>query len=333
MNLSVRPASALSAGRLSLRIAIFAAVYVLGFRASSQAEECTAPRLVNAVKMEPLGDRGVMVVPISLNGVEKKFLFDTGGGEANYVSSAVAQELKLTQFNSGRSMDLRGNVFDSAVLVKDVVFGAVQASDAQFGVAPNQPFDGILSSSYIAMLLLNMRDVDIDIDFGTMILSFFSANHCQGDVVYWAHQALAVVPVTSVQGHIEFPVTLDGHPLTAAIDTGAPWTVLNIARAKEKLDFSSDAPASQSPDVPKDDPGQQIYYRKYSALSFEGVSITSPLVILRPIQFGGKNDLFAADNMNWFAPDLIIGMEVLRHLHIYYAVKEQTLYITSAASG
>jgi hypothetical protein len=328
-------------GRLSLRTTILAAAYFLGFCQRSLAEECALPRLENTVKMEPLGDHGLMIVPISLNGVEKKFLFDTGGGEANDVSGAVAQELKLTQFNGGRSMDLRGNEFDSAVLVKDVIFGAIKGSYIPFQVVPNLPFDGILSAGTMAMHYLKMADVDLDIDFGAMRLNFFSSDHCEGGVVYWPHKILAVVPVTSVQGHIELPVTLDGHTLTAAIDTGAPWTIFNIARAKEKLGFSSGVSAPQSPGIPKDDPGEQIYYRKYSVLSFEGVTITNPRVIVRPFQFGGKNDpvlvgsraQHASDNMNRLAPDIIIGMEVLRHLHIYYATNEQKLYITAAGSG
>ncbi|HUO03020.1 MAG TPA: hypothetical protein VMU31_09590, partial [Rhizomicrobium sp.] len=32
-------------------------------------------------------------------------------------------------------------------------------------------------------------------------------------------------------------------------------------------------------------------------------------------------------------PDVIIGMDVLRHLHIYFAAKEKRLYITDAVSG
>ncbi len=56
------------------------AACLLGFCDPSRAEECTPPRLENTVRMEFLGNQGVMVVPISLNGVEKKFLFDTGGG-------------------------------------------------------------------------------------------------------------------------------------------------------------------------------------------------------------------------------------------------------------
>ena len=32
-------------------------------------------------------------------------------------------------------------------------------------------------------------------------------------------------------------------------------------------------------------------------------------------------------------PDVIIGMDVLRHLHVYFAAKEKRLYITDAVIG
>jgi hypothetical protein len=32
-------------------------------------------------------------------------------------------------------------------------------------------------------------------------------------------------------------------------------------------------------------------------------------------------------------PDLLIGMDVLRHLHVYYAAKEKRLYISEAVRG
>lgn len=45
-------------------------------------------------------------------------------------------------------------------------------------------------------------------------------------------------------------------------------------------------------------------------------------MIVRPLEFRGEDV---------FDPDMIIGMEVLRHLHVYYAVNEQKLYITPAS--
>ena len=289
--------------------------------------------------MEPLGDHGEIGLPIFLDGVEKRFLFDTGGGSVNYISSAVARELKLSPLRVGEvTDDLRGNVSHSAVLIRDVAFGTVQAN-GWFQVATDLAFDGILSAGKAAMQQLNMVNDDIDMDFGAMKLNFFSADHCEGGVVYWPHQVLAVIPVTPVQGHIELKATLDGHPLTAVIDTGTSWTTLNIAWAEQTLGFSPEAGTPVPRGVAKDDLGKEAYFRKYFALFFPGITITDPLVIVRPIQFGVTNDpvvlgsraRHAADDANQSAPDLILGMEVLRHLHIYYAVKEQKLYVTPAA--
>src|SRR5262249_8496466 len=150
--------------------------------------------------------------------------------------------------------------------------GGVKASYGIFQIAADLPFDGILSARTNARDNLNLANDDLDIDFGAMTLNFYSTDHCDGGgVANWPRQAFAVVPVTRVEGHIELPVTLNGHPLRATIDPGAPWSVINLTRARDKLDFSPDAP--QPAGIPTDDPTKQIYFRKYSALSFEGVTI------------------------------------------------------------
>jgi hypothetical protein len=288
------------------------------------AEECAAPRLENTVQMEPIGDQGKVAVPITLNGVEKKFLFDTGGGSMNYIQSGVALKLGMFRTDNFVALDLAGNKSYRVGGARHLKFGAISTQDVTvFQEVPDLAFDGILSAG-------TMTGDDLDMDFGAMRLNFFSADHCPGDVVYWPHQALAVVPATLAQGHFELATTLDGHPLTAVIDTGSPWTILSSEWAEKNLGFSPEDSAPQTPGVPKDEPDKQIYFRKYSALSFPGITITKPLVIVRPVQFGDGDD---SSTTNRRAPDLIIGMEVLRHLHLYYAASERTFYITPAAPG
>jgi hypothetical protein len=321
----------------ALRIACLAAAYLLGLYGPALADACAPPELLNTVKLEHLNDQGLVGVPVILDGVEKKFLFDTGGGSANYISRAVAEELKLHQVAGLPSFDLRGNIFDRVATVRRVALGLVNVDNVRFGVAPDLPFDGILSVGHFAQRVLGKAGADLDIDFAAMRLNVLSPDHCAGAGVTWPHQAMAAVPVTLNQGHILFPVTLDGQALTATIDTGAPWTVLDLVQARRKLDFTPAAHAAPS-GAPPDDPAHQIYIRRYEALAFEGVTIANPLIVVRPSQFGGKNDPVvlgsrakrASDSANQRAPDIIIGMEVLRHLHLYYAPGEEKLYITPA---
>ncbi|HUO01453.1 MAG TPA: pepsin/retropepsin-like aspartic protease family protein [Rhizomicrobium sp.] len=292
---------------------------------SAQAQTCAPPRLENTVAMTPLvgaegGDDGKVGVPITLNGVEKTFLFDTGGGAMNYILPSVALKLGMFKTDNFAALDLSGNASYLVAGARRVKFGAVSAQDvALFQEVPDLSYDGILSAG-------TMTGDDLDIDFGAMRLNFFSADHCPGDVVYWPRSALAVVPVNLAGGHFEIATTLDGHALTAVVDTGSPWTILDSEWAKKNLGFSPDAGAP-SPGMPKDQPGKQIYFRKYSALSFPGITIAHPLVVVRPVKLGDDSDA-----MNR-APDMIIGMEVLRHLHLYYAAGEKQLYITPAVAG
>jgi len=289
----------------------------------AHAKDCAPPKLENTVKMEAIvspggGDSGEVALPITLNGVEKKFLFDTGGGTMNYMPPPEALSLGMFRSDNFAALDVKGNKFYGVAGARKVRFGAITAREpVLFQLVPDLAYDGILSAG-------TMTSDDLDMDFGAMRLNFFSADHCEGKAVYWPHQALAVVPVRLTGGHFEVATTLNGHALSAVIDTGSPWTILNIAWAKENLSFSPEASASGTP---KDEPDKEIYFRKYSALSFPGITITNPLVVVRPLQFGDRDETITR------VPDLVIGMEVLRHLHLYYAANEKKLYITPATQG
>jgi len=302
---------------MTTHIALALVCCTSAFSASSAlADDCAAPKLENTVPMEAIGDSGEVAVFINLTGATKKFLFDTGGGTMNYMPPAEALSLGMFRSDNFVALDVKGTKAYGVAGARNVKFGSVTAREpVLFQLVPDLAYDGILSAG-------TMANDDLDMDFGAMRLNFFAADHCPGNVVYWPHAALAEVPLNVAGGHFELAVTLDGHALTAVIDTGSPWTILNIAWAEKYLAFS---PGAGAPGAPKDDPDQQIYFRKYSALAFPGITVANPLMVVRPLQFGDDPDVRA--------PDLIIGMEVLRHLHLYYAAAEKTLYITPASPG
>lgn len=300
----------------------------------AHAADCSPLRIINSLETQPLARSGLVTVPITLNGVEKRFLFDTGGA-VDQITQATAEELKLPiKHANARISGLHKDDSTDYVSVYDLVLGA-QHGSSQFMVManPGLPFDGIISADY-----LNRRDIDLD--FAARRINFFSPDHCEGQVVYWPHQVLSVIPVTLEQGHIDVQVELDGHPLRATIDTGSSRTNLKLSRAMEKLGFSPDAPPP--PGTPNGDPEKQIYPRRFSTLSFDGVTVANPLIIISPLEAGGgKGDTATLasraqhkdDISNRLASDMLIGMDILRHLHLYLAVNESKLYVTEAGSS
>ncbi len=300
----------------------------------AHAADCSPLRIINSLKTEPIARSGLMMVPITLNGVEKRFLFDTGGG-VDQITQATVEELKLPiKHANARISGLHKDDSTDYVSVYDVVLGA-QHGSSQFMVSanPGVPFDGVIAIDRLARQ-------DVDLDFGARRINYFSPDHCESKVVYWPHQVLSVIPVKLEQGHIDVRVELDGHPLRALIDTGSTPTNLRLDRAKEKLDFSPDAPPP--PGTPKGDPERQVYPRRFSTLSFDGVTVNNPMIVIQPLDFGGgKGDttILASraqhkdDIDNRLSPDMIIGMDILRHLHIYLAANEEKLYVTEAGTG
>jgi predicted aspartyl protease len=325
-------------------LASVALIIGVGISGMAHAADCSPLQIRNTVKMEPIARTGLMMVPITLDGQEKKFLFNTSA-YLNQISRATAQELQLNEHHSRFHIaDPRQHDTESFVQVGDVTFGQAKTKDIQFEIALNPaagttaPFAGMLSTGIFT-------HEDIDMDFGAERLNFFSTDHCDGKVVYWPHQVLAVVPMVMEQGHIDLAVTLDGQPLRASLDTGASRTVLNLQRAQELMGFSPDA--AGPPANFKDDPGNKVYPRRFASLSFEGVTVANPVITVRPVVYGGGpgvdqpgDDLRLGsraehkdDIITRLAPDLHIGMDVLRHLHIYVATGENKLYITEATPG
>jgi hypothetical protein len=54
--------------------------------------------------------------------------------------------------------------------------------------------------------------------------------------------------------------------------------------------------------------------------------VVNPLFVVKPVSMGGRK---AGDPLS---PDITIGMNVLRKLHLYFAFGERMLYVSAAAS-
>jgi hypothetical protein len=288
--------------------------------------------------MQSTADHTIMVVPVTVDSSNKKLLLDTGGS-VSQLSKATAQALDLPIAPSERELiDLAGDTSNGRTTVRRLILGSKEQKDVRMSIAPNPdlgaslPYDGLLATDLFV-------DADLDMDFGARRLTAFSTDHCDGRVVYWPADAVAIVPVTVAHNIITFPVTVDGHSVTAVMDTGAQYSVMNMKLANQLFGLTQDSPDMKPLKETSGDRSLTIYGHRFDDVAFEGVDIKNLRVYLMADQTATHGRLrpfstyFPTVDSSITVPDLILGMDVLRHLHIYFATKEKRLYITDAVSG
>jgi predicted aspartyl protease len=274
------------------------------------------------------------LVPVSINGAQKNFIFDTGGFFTQ-IARPTAIDLQLPMRQGNISMvDATGNISRDQASVHEFLIGHMKGTDRVFPVSPNNlPVDGIFAIDFLYQM-------DFDVDFGTDTLNFFSQDHCPGQVVYWTSPASAsVIPITMDGYHILVPVTLDGQEERALIDTGAAGTALTINEAQRLFNLTLGSADTPEKGTLNGDAALKTYVHNFKSLTFGGVSVTNPSITLIPNAVGRNGDRTPlvssraqSEKTRMNQSDMIIGMDVLRKLHIYVAFKEKKMYVSPAST-
>src|SRR5690349_16321489 len=91
------------------------------------AEDCGPLQQVNAVDLVAVPGRAL--VPVSLNGIPKLFLLDTGG-DVTQISGDVADELKLTRQDSTmKLLDMYGHASKKVVRIDQFALGRLHGEN------------------------------------------------------------------------------------------------------------------------------------------------------------------------------------------------------------
>jgi len=305
---------------------VLAGVWASALAAQAQAADasaCKPLRLINSIKMTTNADRSRFYVPVQINGTPKNLLLDTGGGMTQ-ISQDAAKELKLDEtYTKLNSRDLYGNWSNKAFRVKTFDLGTQRGEDFRIQMAPTPSFPddaiGVLSTDLFLQY-------DIDMDFGAERLNYFSQDHCDGRVVYWPQRPLAILPVNLKGGHLNVDVTLDGEVFQAILDTGAPITATGIVDVEDAFHLQRG-----SPEVPvigeSSDSKLKFYSHNFERLSFGDIAVLHPQIQLMPEAMARSYGASSKLRM------VIIGLNVLRQLHIFISYSEKKLYITPAGTG
>lgn len=288
---------------------MLAGLLALGAFGGAEAGDCQLVRYASLpITIDAAGGA---TVPVTIDGQAQNMLVDTGGVYTMLTQSAVAR-LGLT---SKRTEGVWWTMFGGETLDHYVTTNTLEIAG---GTVRNRKMivmpDGRMPSNVDGILAPDILSVfDIDFDFAGGKLALFSQDHCEGKVVYWTHEYTQIPFKLDDSRHIGLTVQLDGKDVPAGIDTGSSRTLMSLDTAKDMFGFDDAALKANN--------GR---YR-FSTLTFGGVTVHNPDIILVP---DDKSKVMGGYRM----PGVIVGMGVLRQLHIYIAYKERNLYVSPASA-
>lgn len=274
-------------------------------------------RRVASFAMIPFG--GLIVIENMIGDKPLRMMVDTGAyftcfSEAKAVALGMAIE---TRSEVGVIM-YGGTPLRRFVSTAEFRIGNISTPRYSYPLLPAghlpDGIDGLLGPDFLG-------NFDLDIDFVGGKVNLFSKDHCAGRVGYWTTEKLEPIPlVRGADGvHILTHVDLDGEDVRADIDTGASLSVMGLDRARRMFAIAEDDPRLGDDKRFRNLSGAKRF--PFKQMRFGHVTVDNPDIVLVP------------ETQSQMGPDstpMILGLSVLRKLHVYIAYREKNLYVTAA---
>ncbi len=288
---------------------LFASV-ILVVLAACARDVCGAPAEVSEVPLLRLAHEEI--VPLTLNGVPAGMVLDTGADRTILTPQAVADlglptyQTQVVAMGSAGATEMRG------VDVARLRIGGGELRGAELFVTAlssasltDFPIYGLLGDD----ILTNW---DIDLDAAADRLTLYRPQLCARRVPPWPGVSQSLAFPSGLFDHVVLPVSVDGHDVTALLDTGLTFSTINVLAA-----------GLQPSDVARDPPvllrgiGQRLAKGRvhhFGALLIGGQSYgPATIVVTPPHSFG-----------------MVLGEDFLHQHRIYISFKAHALFIGAA---
>lgn len=246
-----------------------------------------------------------ITLPVEVNGVTATFALDTGA-ERSVVTGEAVQRLGLardewvgTTMGGIGGVDRRPNADPRSLSLGGLPLVRRTLShdhSLTVGILPgarNTTVDGLLGRDYLALF-------DLDLDLPAHRLTLYQVSDCAGRFLPWTG-SYSSIPVTIPPGDaVILPVTVDGKPLRAMLDSGATSSFL-AAPGMYKMGLQQ---ANLSADPTGDISGLGarvviVHRHRFATLTVGNQTIQAPSLWVEPIRLSPIVDmLLGAD---WLA--------------------------------
>lgn len=308
------PASTRLIGRLVslISMTVFAA---LASPAMADSGKCKV-ELVAKLPVVMEGPRAS--VPVTFNGKQSRLWLDSGAF-FNLMPKAKAVELGLTTepLPSGfRVSGIGGSFAPELARVRDFGILGVTLHQMQFVVGGSDGGNGFLGAN-----LLGVWDTEFDMAKGAV--NIFKESGCNGmSMAYWG-QGMSVGEARLLNGstpsdnHIYVEVFVNGHPLRAVLDTGAPTSIIGRHAAEEAgIDLAAPQVVSSLGMAGFGSHRRQSWIAHTQSISIGGENIAnSPIRVIDD----------AGDNREH---DMLLGMDFLMAHHVIISRPQRRMFLT-----
>lgn len=288
-------------------------------QASSQEGQSCA--LDNAFSLPATTEPGGFVsIPVKINDKDAMLEVDTGSIYSSVTVDTVNErKLPHKPIPKGMFSFLAGvNVTDMALL-NAFRIGPLSTLNYPLIIEPPRiseiDVDGLIGPDIF-------QNYDLELDFAGGKLNVFHWNGCDGKGAYWKDLDYDAVPILfDTEWHINVPLTIDGKPIRAVLDTGAQVSFISMTAAKKIFGIDEGAAALKSlgklefNGVPA-----ETYSYPFATLSFGKTKVDRP------------NVLIVSDEVARGDRRLLLGVDMLRHMRLYIAYKRRTLYVADATA-
>jgi len=280
------------------------------------AGECD-PIPILSVTMHTDSEGGVYV-PMTISGRSVNMLIDTMSIDSMLTRSTVhALGLSPVSLGDDYLVMFGGEKITHYAAARGIDFGGLKTPSMNFLVMPDGRMPPAIGGTFAPDIL---RAYDDELDFASSRLTLYSPMHCPGTPAVFAETPAAIDVVFDDDDHIALPVDLDGAALLPRLDTGASRSLMSLEAAAEIFDFDGTSPLL----VPDTDPdlGGRIYHYPFKSLVFGGIRIEHPDIVLVPDAQSG----FPGGHR------FVLGMNILRRLHMYVSYRQRKLFVTAAGA-
>jgi predicted aspartyl protease len=305
-------------------------VLTLSLPAPAWAEESCALKKLSTMPAQITPDNQLLV-QTGIGNTSVPLLVDTGAGW-NGLSRPMAGRLGVEFRHVKEGYPYSGDVLTQGNTVDAIVLGSVRANTVFF-YALDKGGDGT-DGKPAGVLGVYDRKEDVEIDPAGNAVNLFSQDHCPGKAVYWTND-YATLPV-HISPWMTIDVEVDGQKLRGLIDTGASWTMMPSGHALDRFGLSEASPGMSA--VPEgmtiDAQPQAASAYTFQTMKIGDIVIHNPRILIAPLRYHAEEATGSHFNRQQLSqPEIFIGMNVLKNLHLFFAYGERVVYYTGANAG